>query len=248
MGGGTSERRMRALLLRLDAPMMSFGGVIVDQNGYSDPFPGKSMLTGLFANALGFDRSEAERHQDLQGRLDHATRCDRPPERMIDYHTVDLGQAHLRDKSWTTRGAPDERAGGIAARRGTHIRYRHFLCDAVYTVAVDLRGDSAPDLEGLHEALCRPQRPLAIGRKPCVPSGPLSLGIREGNDLPSILETEPLYRPRKTDSVRGWWSAHPGAREGERVLEVCDERDWLNQIHVGRRRVVEGALALRGPR
>ena len=43
---------MRALVLRFDAPLMSFGGVMVDQHGVIDRFPGTAMLTGLLANAL----------------------------------------------------------------------------------------------------------------------------------------------------------------------------------------------------
>lgn len=234
---------MKALLLRLDAPMMSFGGVIVDQNNTTDPFPGKSLVTGLCANALGFERREAERHQDLQGRLIHAVRRDRAPTRIVDYQTVDLGQPHLLDRSWTTRGAPDERAGGTAARRGTHIRYRHYLADGVFTVALTLRADRDPSLGDLADALTHPARPLFIGRKACFPSGSLLVGTREGPDLVSILEAEPLHRQRPDSvDVRGWWPDHSGARQGLRVLEVADERDWLNQIHVGRRRVVEGNL------
>ncbi|WP_324669367.1 type I-E CRISPR-associated protein Cas5/CasD [Geochorda subterranea] len=44
---------MRALVMRFDAPLVSFGSVLVDQHGFIDLFPGTSMLTGLVANALG---------------------------------------------------------------------------------------------------------------------------------------------------------------------------------------------------
>jgi CRISPR-associated Cas5-like protein len=37
---------MDILLLRFDAPLMSFGGVMVDQHGPTDRFPGLAMLTG----------------------------------------------------------------------------------------------------------------------------------------------------------------------------------------------------------
>ncbi|MEQ8457569.1 MAG: type I-E CRISPR-associated protein Cas5/CasD [Sandaracinaceae bacterium] len=240
---------MRALLLRLDAPLMSFGGVIVDQHGFTESFPTKSMLTGLCANALGYERRDAERHQDLQGRLEYAARQDREPERMEDYHTVDLGQPHLLDRSWTTRGAPEERRGGAEARRGTHIRYRHYLADGVYTVALTLRGaDTTPTLDELAQALCVPARPLSLGRRPCVPSAPVLLGERQGPDLLAILGIEPLCRPRpeRAHRARAWWPTRAGLRRGEREVEVCDERDWLNQVHVGRRTVYEGWLEVGG--
>jgi len=34
------------ILLRFDAPLMSFGGVLVDEHGVTRQFPGASMLTG----------------------------------------------------------------------------------------------------------------------------------------------------------------------------------------------------------
>jgi len=52
---------MKALILRLDAPLMSFGGVMIDQHGFIERFPGTSLLTGLVANALGWGHGDYER-------------------------------------------------------------------------------------------------------------------------------------------------------------------------------------------
>ena len=43
---------MRHLLLRLEAPMMAFGGETIDNLGVIRWFPSLSMLNGLLANAL----------------------------------------------------------------------------------------------------------------------------------------------------------------------------------------------------
>ena len=43
----------RILLLRLEAPLMSFGSVLVDKRGPTDRHPGTALITGLLANALG---------------------------------------------------------------------------------------------------------------------------------------------------------------------------------------------------
>ena len=59
----------RWLHLRLAAPLMAFGGVKIDHVGLTREFPSVSALTGLLANALGWQRDEGERHQDLQNRL-----------------------------------------------------------------------------------------------------------------------------------------------------------------------------------
>ena len=61
---------MRHLILNLESPLMAFGGETIDNLGVIRPFPAVSMLTGLFANALGWRRVERERHQRLQDRID----------------------------------------------------------------------------------------------------------------------------------------------------------------------------------
>lgn len=63
-GAGT-----RWLVLRLSAPMMSFGAVAIDQVGPTARWPGASMLTGLIGNALGWDWDDRAAHQTLQDRL-----------------------------------------------------------------------------------------------------------------------------------------------------------------------------------
>ena len=57
---------MLATVLRFDAPWMSFGGVVVDHHGFTERFPGRSLLTGLVANAIGLDHSDTDALQDLQ--------------------------------------------------------------------------------------------------------------------------------------------------------------------------------------
>ena len=48
----TATRRW--LVLQLEAPLVAFGGVTIDHIGVIRDFPALSMLTGLFANALGW--------------------------------------------------------------------------------------------------------------------------------------------------------------------------------------------------
>jgi CRISPR system Cascade subunit CasD len=69
------ERRW--LILRLQAPLLAFGGVAIDHVGVTRDYPALSMLTGLLANALGWERTEWKRHQVLQDRLIFAARRDR---------------------------------------------------------------------------------------------------------------------------------------------------------------------------
>ena len=217
---------MKALIIRLDAPMMSFGSVMVDQHGYIHQFPGMAMLTGLIANALGWEHSQFERIQELQSRLEYAARWDVRPERMVDYHTVDLSQAKMKEPGWTTRGRPEHRRGAKDTREGTHQRYRHYWIDGLMTVALTLRGNDLPDLTTVYDALDRPARPLFIGRKTCLPARPL-------------LDPE---TPIVDGSVITCWPTELQATDRDIVRRVFDLRDWLNNIHAGSRWQTEGML------
>ncbi len=234
-----------ALVLRFDAPMMSFGGTLVDHVGVTMDFPGRSMLAGLLGNALGYQHQDFERLQRLQERLRLAVRCDRAGQRIIDYHTVLLGQPWMLE-GWTTRGRPEGRLGG-PARTGTHVRLRHYIADAVYTVALRLEPpDEAPTLEDLGAALQSPERPLFIGRKCCLPAAPILLGFRRAENLARAALLEPLTATRRhgaQESVRLWVDEGEGRSDGlPRV--VADERDWANQLHVGSRYLRELAVSV----
>lgn len=234
---------MEALLLRFDAPLMSFGGPAVDQVGVTEEFPARSMLAGLLANALGYDHRQAAQTQRLQERLRVAARRDRKGARLEDYQTVDLGQEPLRGGEWTTWGRPEKRAGAFS--KDTHIRNRHYVADAVFTVAVTLQPtDEVPTLADIGRALQAPARPLFIGRKPCLPATPILVGTAQGRDLRSILEETPRVGMRgDSESLSAWWPAEEGGDEARtRLIPVTDDRDWVNQIHVGRRFVREGLI------
>ena len=246
---------MKALVLRLEAPLMSFGGVIVDQHGFIERFPGGAMLVGLVANALGWRHGDFARLQGLQERLCHAARWDVPPTRIVDYHTVDLGQEKMRHPGWTSRGVPEHRAGGPDARFGTHIRHRHYWADGLMTVAMALEGDGRPGLEEVLAALQRPARPLFLGRKTCLPSRPLldPRPVREGPDLLQILRAVPLWQRDGTAAgasaeVEACWPAEHGVPEGVHgeLRRVYDLRDWANQLPADCRERVEGRIEVAG--
>jgi len=232
---------MDCLLLRFDAPLMSFGGVVVDHNHPVDRFPGLAMLTGLLGNALGWHHRDVARLQDLQAQLRFAARWDHPPERLLDYQTVDLGQEHLTDTGWTTRGVREDRGSG-AATSGTHIRLRHYWANGVLTLALTLDGDTAPTLHELQQALRAPARPLFLGRKTCLPAAPVLLGRRAAGTLRLALIQEPLAGRGTAQAEQKLQACWPeGEGDGE-SREVYDLRDWANQMHLGSRRMAHGFL------
>jgi CRISPR system Cascade subunit CasD len=233
---------MECLILRFDAPLMSFGGVVVDQHHPTWRFPGVAMLAGFLGNALGWDHRDTDKLQRLQDRLRFAARWDAEPELLLDYQTVDLGQDFLVDTGWTTRGRREDRKGGSAAT-GTHIRYRHHWANGVMTVALALDGCDAPTLKHLADALQAPARPLFIGRKPCLPATPLLFGRREAQGVRAALAAEPLadIGPRRRPTqITALWPVDEG--EGAMVEERFDARKWANNIHLGSRRYAVGTL------
>ena len=235
---------MDVLRLRFDAPLMSFGGVMVDQHGPTERFPSLAMLTGLFGNALGYRHSDAGLLTALQERIEYAARWDVEPKRLVDYHTVDLGQQKMRNPGWTTRGTPEHRAGGPAAT-GTHQRYRHYWADGVMTLAVALVGDDAPTLDRLEKALRYPARPLFLGRKTCLPAAPLVLDrIKTENVLEALQLAPRAARPGHADSeaMPACWPIALAPTKQAREAIVYDQRDWHNQVPAGRRARFEGLI------
>ena len=238
---------MNALILRLDAPLMSFGTVMVDHHGFIDRFPGTAMFVGLIGNALGWEHRDAERLTALQNRLQYAARWDVAPEEMVDYQTVDLAQSKMADPFWTTRGKVERRAGGSASK-GTHQRYRHFWANGLMTVAMSVDDDADPDLATIGEALARPARPLFLGRKVCLPSRPVldpHQAVRVGPDVLTILCHVEVWDRTGTviaDATprEGCWPAHLSQSGLERT--VYDLRDWSNQLMTGARRRREGLV------
>lgn len=231
------------LLLRLRSGMMSFGAPTIDGNNPTYTFATRSMVTGLLANALGWDRTDSSKLDKLQSALIVATREDRSGLPLEDYQTVQLGQAHLAIPGWTTSGRPEER-GGLNGLN-THIRRRHYVEDAVYTVAVKLRKlDGIPSLEDIVEVLHRPRRPLFFGRKSCIPSEPIFAGIQSASLLQALYK-HPLHRHHRSLLVRAWWPRSEPLCDGvtpSAEVVAYDTNDWSNQIHTGRQILLVGSM------
>lgn len=228
----------RHLLLRLEAPLMAFGGETIDNLGVIRDFPAQSMFTGLIANALGWRREDAEEHDRLQARLIFGARLDRTGLRVTDFQTAELRKD---DCGWTSNGQPEGRAGGDGTYKGQHLRYRDFHADAAVLVALRLEpAEEAPTLDMVADALRRPARPLFLGRKPCLPTSPLFAGWCDAPDLLTALQKAAPLAPNTRPRVL--WPAGEGELRGSRQVDVCDERNWISGVHGGWRPVCEGVL------
>ncbi|EGX99509.1 CRISPR-associated Cas5e family protein [Nitrospirillum viridazoti Y2] len=235
----------RWLVLRLEAPLIAFGGVTIDAMGVTRDFPAASMLTGLFANALGWDREQVDAHQSLQDRLIFGARRERehPYGVLTDNQNVHLSNS---ERGWTTWGKPEQRGGG---NLGIHRRFRDYHVDASVTVVARLEpADQEPTLDALAHALDQPARPLFLGRKPCLPTCPIFQG--EVTAPTAYVALARLSAPDAAGKpLRALWPAHEGPTDGDavsRVTAIPDLRNWRTGLHGGTRLVVEGRITSGG--
>lgn len=242
----------RHLVLRLASPLIAFGGETIDNQGVIRDFPALSMLTGLVANALGWDRAQDVPHNRLQQRLRMGTVLEpvvrdggtAGARRIVDFQTAELGAA---DKGWTTRGQPEERRGGAGSYAGPHLRFRHYHVELTAWVALHLEpADEHPTLDEVAAALDRPARPLFIGRKPCLPAGRIVAGWQEADHVLGALRAWTHRLPAQGAGWRAQWPDGQGSLPADRCSNLCDERNWTSGLHGGWRQVREGLLPSKG--
>lgn len=141
---------MKTILLRLAAPLQSWGyDSKFDRRGTART-PTKSGVIGLCAAAMGISREDKEKLKSLAS-LKFGVRADKPGVLLRDYHTA-------------------------KSEKTSYVTNRYYLADAKFTAG--LEGD-AELLREIDDALRRPVFPLFLGRRSCPPEGRVALGIVE---------------------------------------------------------------------
>ena len=218
---------------------MAFGGVAIDQVGPVRDFPSASMIVGLIGNALGWHWRDHAEHQAIQDRLFFGARRERAGTVVTDVQNAQLART---DKGWTTRGEPDGRAG--ASYTAPHRRTRDYHADLSVRVVMRFADEARPTLDDVADAIESPQRPLYIGRKPCLPTRPL---VAQGSNrwVTGATVHDALSSIPGDGEMRAFWPASEGPESGEgvdRVIDLTDLRNWRAGFHAGSRRIVEGRL------
>lgn len=235
---------LRWLVLRLEAPLAAFGGVAIDQMGVTRDYPAASMLTGLIANALGWERTQWQAHQALQDRLVFAARSERESRTGILTDTQNA-QIDKNDQGWTTFGKPEGRDGDSYG--GPHRRLRDYHTDLCMSVVLRLEpAEKSPDLDVVATALNHPARPLFLGRKPCIPSMPILSGELRAASAYRALERVSSTE-HATRTLHALWPVNEGPTQGDqvhRIVALPDLRNWKTGLHGGSRMVVEGTVVV----
>lgn len=195
---------MSGLVLRLAGPMQSWGerSTFAAERDTAG-FPTRSGLIGLFAASMGIERGQAGVSQGTRpiaiadfAALRITVRVDAPGLLLTDFHTVGGGLPSARTVP-TAEGK--HRAGENTA---TIVSRRHYLSDAVFTVAVTAVDDDDLIMR-IGDALLHPVWQPYLGRRSCPPDQPLVLRRRCADPEAELRTQVPLPRrpwlPRAAD-------------------------------------------------
>ena len=159
------------LALRLEGPLQSWGFDSQYNRRNTGLMPTKSAVAGICCAALGLSRgSEGEqmflasfgKTRMLAIAIPRGgSKKELPVRRLQDYHTV--------QNTKTAEGK----------NKDCHITYRLYLTDASFGIL--LTGE-LPLLKQIAEALDNPVWGLWLGRKTCIPSAPVLVGLKENRD------------------------------------------------------------------
>ncbi|MBT1164306.1 type I-E CRISPR-associated protein Cas5/CasD [Bifidobacterium felsineum] len=150
---------MPVLLMRLAAPMQSWGASSRFTRRETEMMPTKSGVIGMLAAALGIGRDEPlTRFAGLR----FGVRVDQPGTIMSDFHTAE--------------DLKNERPGS-SKKEMLPLSIRYYLQDAVFLVGIESR--DGYELERYRCALARPYYPIFLGRRSCPPDGPIRTWISD---------------------------------------------------------------------
>ena len=202
--------QVATLLLRLAAPLQSWG----DESKYdirqTRREPSKSGVIGLIAAALGL-RRDSDEIAELSASLRMGVRVEMPGTVIKDFHTA-------RAPKYSSKGEIRyDKAGEIIMEKSPYVTTRYYLSDACFLVGLESPKNEL--ISRIGEALQAPCFPLFLGRRSCPPSQPLYLGIRDCS-LKESLEKEPWQASE-------WYRRNHPAPRLRMVLETPrGEKAW----------------------
>ncbi|MDR0896681.1 MAG: type I-E CRISPR-associated protein Cas5/CasD [Oscillospiraceae bacterium] len=142
---------MSTLLLRLAAPLQSWGVESKFERRTTGRAPSRSGVIGLCAAALGIRRWDADALKPFEA-LTFGVRVDKEGRLLSDYQTAQ-------------------------SAKSAYVTHRHYLSDAAFLVGLETPDTAF--LASLDAALRAPAFPLFLGRRSCPPEGRLALGLRD---------------------------------------------------------------------
>jgi CRISPR system Cascade subunit CasD len=145
---------MAVLLLKLEAPLQSWGLSSKFDTRDTGREPTKSGVIGMIAAAFGYRRYETEKITALNNSLKFGVLVVKEGEFLKDYQTIE----------------------SKFGKKSTYVSERYYLSDAKFVVGLE---GNINLLNEISEVLKTPYFPLYLGRRSCPPTGKIILGIEE---------------------------------------------------------------------
>ncbi|GAB2889204.1 type I-E CRISPR-associated protein Cas5/CasD [Paralcaligenes ginsengisoli] len=174
------------LILKLDGVMQAWGDHTYEDYRPTVNFPTRSGLLGLLAACMGIERSDVGGMAELDRSLYFSVRADSEKvDKLTDFHTV-----------MKARKVDIRKSGEYPI-----VSRREYLCDAKFTVAIELSEHACVTFDVIEIALQQPIYTPVLGRRSCPISRPLLAHKVEATDaLAALAQIEPNLRMVYTDS------------------------------------------------
>lgn len=153
---------MSTLLLRLAAPLQSWGTGSYFDNRKTDYYPSKSGVIGMIAAAMG--RARTDDLSDLRA-LRFGIRIDYGGKIIDDFQVTKMGE-----------------------KLNSNLSHREYLSDAIFLVGFE--SENTEFLNEIVNALKNPVFTIFLGRKSCPPTEPVVLDILNDDLYTSLFEEE----------------------------------------------------------
>lgn len=213
------------LILQLDGVLQAWGDHSFEDYRPTVGFPTRSGLLGLLAACLGIDRGDTIALTNLDKSVWFTVRAEdrgrnARAHKLSDFHTV------LNARKVDIRKSNEHPV----------VSRREYLCDAVFSVALEQAPDAAYPLDRIAAALQRPAFTPFLGRRSCPLSRPLLAACVDAVDAAEALR---IWSPRS-----GTLYSDSPALESDRELRLRDVPRYGRARQFGTRRVfvrAEGA-------
>ena len=173
------SKDVNTLFLRLAGPMQSWGTSSRFQLRRTDNYPSKSGALGMLLCAMGVRREDSPPELTRLAQLQMGVRVDRSGTIDWDYHTVG---AKTGIRSADGKIKKTQKTGEYEAL----LSRRQYLYDASFLIAFQGHSGVINDCAG---ALDDPVWPVFLGRKCCIPTEPVFLGVGTFDDLSQALSS-----------------------------------------------------------
>ncbi len=158
------------LVLKLQGVMQAWGGHTMEDLRHTEMMPTRSGMVGLLAACLGIDRHDHQQLDALAQSLTIVIRADKrsgmPVKRITDFHTV-----------------MDARKVDGKRNKYPVVSRREYLCDAVFTVLLEVQDKAIFTRHDLAKAVQKPVYMPFLGRRSCPITRPLYEAELQAEDI-----------------------------------------------------------------